>query len=54
MGLKKPEKVFTTISDIPVKRVYTPEDVADVDHDRDLGLPGQAPYVRGIYPNMYR
>jgi len=54
MSLKKPDKVFATISDIPVKRVYTPEDVADVDHDRDLGLPGQAPYVRGIYPNMYR
>jgi len=54
MGFQEPEKVFTTVSDIPVKRIYTPEDVADVQHDRELGLPGEPPYVRGIYPNMYR
>lgn len=48
------KKVFTTVSDIPVKRVYTPEDIADIQYERDEGLPGEPPYVRGIYPHMYR
>jgi methylmalonyl-CoA mutase cobalamin-binding domain/chain len=37
----------------PVKRVYTPADVADVSWD-DIGLPGQYPFTRGPYPTMYR
>ncbi len=39
-----------------VKSLYTPADLADqgVDHDRDLGPPGQYPFTRGIYPTMYR
>ena len=37
----------------PVKRVYTPADVADTDWD-DIGLPGRYPYTRGPYPTMYR
>jgi len=32
---------------------YRPSDVP-ADYARDLGDPGQAPYTRGIYPNMYR
>jgi methylmalonyl-CoA mutase N-terminal domain/subunit len=36
--------------------LYTPSDLADrgFDYDRDLGLPGQYPFTRGIYPGMYR
>lgn len=45
---------FQTQSGIPVKSVYSPQDVDDVDHDRDLGMPGHYPYTRGIYPEMYR
>ncbi|MFH1625572.1 MAG: methylmalonyl-CoA mutase family protein, partial [Pseudomonadota bacterium] len=45
---------FETQSGIVVKRVYTPEDLGDVSYDRDLGLPGEYPYTRGIYPEMYR
>ncbi len=41
-------------SGIPVKDVYTPEDVANIEYDRDLGLPGQPPFTRGVYPTMYR
>ena len=45
---------FQTDSGIPLKKVYGPEDIADLDYTRDLGLPGGAPYTRGVYPNMYR
>jgi methylmalonyl-CoA mutase N-terminal domain/subunit len=42
-----------TASGLPVKRVYTPEDVADLPAEA-IGLPGQYPYTRGPYPTMYR
>jgi methylmalonyl-CoA mutase N-terminal domain/subunit len=45
---------FTTQSGIPVKRVYTPLDVAQDDVVRDIGLPGEYPYTRGVQPTMYR
>ncbi|MGB9627481.1 MAG: acyl-CoA mutase large subunit family protein [Thermodesulfobacteriota bacterium] len=44
---------FTTLSGIPVERLYTPADV-EVDYARDLGFPGQYPFTRGIQPTMYR
>jgi methylmalonyl-CoA mutase N-terminal domain/subunit len=43
----------TTGSGLPVKRVYTPEDVAHIAFD-DIGLPGRFPFTRGPYPTMYR
>jgi methylmalonyl-CoA mutase N-terminal domain/subunit len=43
-----------TYSGIPVKMLYTPEDVADLDYCRDLGFSGAPPFTRGVYPNMYR
>ena len=45
---------FTTLSGLEVKRLYTPEDVRDLDYSRDLGFPGQYPFTRGIHPTMYR
>lgn len=45
---------FLTGSGIPTKRIYTPVDIEDADYIRDLNFPGMAPYVRGIYPTMYR
>ncbi|HXF38021.1 MAG TPA: methylmalonyl-CoA mutase family protein [Actinomycetota bacterium] len=45
---------FETLSGEPLKPLYTPEDVARLDHDRDLGYPGTYPFVRGVYPTMYR
>jgi hypothetical protein len=45
---------FTTISGAPVDAIYTPADVEDVDYDRDLGVPGEFPFTRGPYTNMYR
>jgi len=47
------EQTFSA-SGIPLKEIYTPEDVKSVDYDRDIGLPGQPPYTRGVYPTMYR
>jgi methylmalonyl-CoA mutase N-terminal domain/subunit len=48
----KPE--FATGGGIPLERIYTPEDVRDLDYERDLGFPGQYPYTRGVQPTMYR
>src|SRR6266852_4318325 len=45
---------FTTISGHPIRRLYTPADLGDWDADRDLGLPGEPPYARGIHATMYR
>jgi methylmalonyl-CoA mutase, N-terminal domain len=52
---KSPERdtEFSTISGIPVKPLYTPEDV-EGSYDEKLGYPGEYPYTRGVYPNMYR
>jgi methylmalonyl-CoA mutase, N-terminal domain len=43
-----------TISDLPLKTTYGPEQVAHLDLATDLSWPGQYPYTRGIHPNMYR
>jgi methylmalonyl-CoA mutase N-terminal domain/subunit len=39
---------------IPVKPVYGPEDVRDLDYTKDLGDPGEYPFTRGIHREMYR
>ncbi|MBZ0295822.1 MAG: methylmalonyl-CoA mutase family protein [Anaerolineae bacterium] len=44
---------FTTSSDIPVKRLYMPDD-APLDYEADLGFPGEYPFTRGVQPTMYR
>jgi methylmalonyl-CoA mutase, N-terminal domain len=53
---KSPERAskFTTVSSYPIRRLYTPADLPDWNEDRDLGLPGEPPYTRGIHPTMYR
>jgi len=45
---------FETLSGLPIEPLYTPADVADLDYSRDLAFPGQEPFVRGVYPTMYR
>ena len=45
---------FITASSEPVELLATPETLKDFDYDRDLGMPGQFPYTRGVHPNMYR
>jgi len=53
---KMPErrKIFTTESGVPIDRLYTPLDVADSDYERDLGIPGEYPYTRGIHATGHR
>jgi methylmalonyl-CoA mutase N-terminal domain/subunit len=53
---KSPERApsFKTTSDIEIKRLYTPLDIADADYGEDLGFPGEYPFTRGVQPTMYR
>src|SRR2546425_12218546 len=51
---ERPDLYPFTISGIPIKPLYTPEDLAGMDFARDLGFPGQYPYTRGIHATMYR
>ena len=45
---------FETLSGHPVNPLYTADDLADHDAERDEGFPGSYPYTRGVYPSMYR
>jgi methylmalonyl-CoA mutase N-terminal domain/subunit len=53
---KHPERKneFTTISDMLIERLYTPEDLIDIDYLGNIGFPGEWPYTRGVQPTMYR
>ena len=43
-----------TTSSVPINRVYTPQDNEALDYSRDIDLPGEYPYTRGVQPTMYR
>ncbi|KKN05582.1 hypothetical protein LCGC14_1085890 [marine sediment metagenome] len=51
---KERQNSFRNLSDIEVKRIYTPNDVKELNYGLDLGFPGQFPFTRGAYPNMFR
>jgi methylmalonyl-CoA mutase N-terminal domain/subunit len=40
-------------SDLPIKAVYAADDLSGFDAASQLGDPGEFPYTRGVYPNMY-
>jgi methylmalonyl-CoA mutase N-terminal domain/subunit len=48
------KKKFETLSGFDIAPLYTPQDLQGLDYLRDLGFPGEAPYVRGVHPTMYR
>ncbi|MBM3319277.1 MAG: methylmalonyl-CoA mutase family protein [Candidatus Eisenbacteria bacterium] len=48
------EDGFRTLSGLPVKPLYRPEDLAGFDPARDLGRPGEWPFTRGVHADMYR
>jgi methylmalonyl-CoA mutase N-terminal domain/subunit len=50
----KKGKRFSTVSDLEIKEIYTPEDIKDLDYSRDIGYPGIFPFTRGCQPTMYR
>jgi len=45
---------FTTLSGLPMDRLYTEENPSNWDPEAALGYPGESPFTRGIYPTMYR
>src|SRR5438093_12795599 len=45
---------FETLSGEPLQPLFTEDDLAGFDPERDLGDPGRYPFVRGVYPSMYR
>jgi len=45
---------FTTSSEFLVKRLYTPDDVREIDYLEDLGFPGGYPFTRGVHATMHR
>jgi len=45
---------FTTLSGLPLDRLYTGESLPGWNAEESLGFPGEFPYTRGIYPTMYR
>ena len=45
------DAAFATLSGVPVRPLYTEADLPDVG---EIGLPGEFPFTRGVYPSMYR
>ncbi|HUH66677.1 MAG TPA: methylmalonyl-CoA mutase family protein, partial [Syntrophales bacterium] len=45
---------WTTVSGLDIKRLYAPEDIKDMDFARDIGYPGQFPFLRGNQVTGYR
>jgi methylmalonyl-CoA mutase N-terminal domain/subunit len=51
---ERKEEFTTDTNGQAVKRLYTPDDVADLDYGEDLGFPAEEPYTRGVYSTGYR
>lgn len=53
---KFPERKYNykNLSDMDPEPIYTRDDLADFDEERDLGYPGEYPYTRGVQSTMYR
>ncbi len=51
---RKDGRDYVTSSGIPVDPLYDREALKDIDVDRDIGRPGEYPFTRGIYADMYR
>lgn len=45
---------WTTVSDMPVKILYDPGDIENMEYARDIGYPGQYPFLRGNQATGYR
>ena len=45
---------FISVSGVEAPFLCTPEDVKNLDYERDLGFPGEYPFTRGVRANMYR
>ena len=45
---------FHNISELPIRRLYTPADTKNISYLRDIGFPGESPFTRGVHATMYR
>jgi len=45
---------YSTVSDLEIKRLYTPEDIQDTNFTDDISVPGEYPYLRGNQATGYR
>jgi len=52
--LTERKEKFTTLSGLPIHRLYSEENLSAWDPETALGYPGEFPFTRGIYPTMYR
>jgi len=48
------ERRLASTTGLPMEAVITPDELRDLDPERDIGYPGQFPFTRGVYPTMYR
>jgi methylmalonyl-CoA mutase N-terminal domain/subunit len=53
-GFSERQDDFITTSSESIKRIYTPLDLENMDYERDLGMPGEFPYTRGVHATMHR
>ncbi len=53
---KQPERKekFENLSSNEIKNLYTPLDISNLDYTKDMGFPGDYPFLRGVYPSMHR
>lgn len=52
--VEKATSRFPERQEFAANRLYTPQDIADLDYNEKLGFPGAYPFTRGIQPTMYR
>jgi methylmalonyl-CoA mutase N-terminal domain/subunit len=45
---------FSSVSDMEIKRLYTPEDIKDINYSEAISVPGEFPYLRGNQATGYR
>jgi methylmalonyl-CoA mutase N-terminal domain/subunit len=48
------ERKLASTTGLPMEAVITPDELRDLNPERDIGYPGQFPFTRGVYPTMYR
>jgi len=53
-GEKKDSKKYILDWGMELKPFYKPEDLTGIDYEKDIGDPGNYPYIRGTFPLMYR
>src|SRR5262245_23137207 len=50
----EPKQEISTVSSLPIDRLYTGEDLKGWEAPEKLGFPGEPPFTRGVQPTMYR